>query len=276
MRITTVLYTILILFVAFTLGSGNARSGTITLRTKMTLSVVEDRIKVQLDATNTGNEPAKKVKAKLTIFDRSLTSDTVEQIGVQESKSFFFEIAIPGGKQGRFAFVGEVFFHDSGLNSFSALSGGTFLLASKYLPAATSRVSPVTLTQKGTLQIFLKSSLKHDEPFKITLFLPHALTTPQRVREMEIPPGRETPVAFDIVNRVGFGGAKYPIFCVVEYRQKSQQDALLVRSLVKIKAPENWFTKTRWYWLWGLGGICVAWTVFFVLLIIKRKGSDTI
>ena len=241
------------------LAVSKADGGVITLRVKMTLSVAGDRVSVKADATNTGTDPVRKVQAVLHIFDRSFTSETLERIDVKQSRSFSFDVSIPEGKQGRFPFVGEIFFHDSNLNTLSALSAGLFQLKSRYPPGLTGRATPLTLSREGTLRVQIANPLPRPQICKATLYLPHALAASDRQKQIPLEAHKETAIEFQVKNRYGYGGANYPIFCVLEYEENSHHNAVLVRAAVRIKEPINWFVRTRWYWLGGLAVILMGW-----------------
>lgn len=236
----------------------------------MTLSVLSDRITVKLEASNTGDEAGKKIRAVLHIFDHILKSQTFNRLDAGKSHTFFFDVAVPEDRHGQFAFIGEVVFHDDNLHPFSAISAGTFLLRNKYPSLIQGRCSDISFEKKGPLTVYVKNTSPRPQTVKATLYLPYALMAIEKEKRFRIKANDETPVNFELKYRYNIGSAVYPFFCVLEYEEKENHHASLVQSTARIMEPKNWFTKTRWYWLAGLGGICVAWTVFFFMGTIKR------
>ena len=264
---------------SFLIGLSHANpveAGGISIRSRMTLSVLSDKITVKLEASNTGDESGKKIHAVLKIFDRIFESQTLDRLDAGKSHTFFFDVAVPDKRNGQFAFIGEVVFHDANLHPFSALSAGTFLFRNRYPSLIQGRCPGMSFEKKERFTVYVKNTSPRPQTVKATLFVPYALTAVEKEKQFQIKANDETTVEFEIKYRYDIGSAVYPFFCVLEYEEKENHHASLVQSTARIMEPKNWFTKTRWYWLAGLGGIGVAWTVFFVLLIIKRKGRDTI
>ncbi len=225
----------------------------------MTLSVADERVRVLLEAENKGNESAERVKAVLHIFGGAVEAQPIDRIDAGNKTSFAFELPLPKEKTGRFPFVGEVFFHDHRMNPYSALTAGTFPAAGGSKPGISARASYIAVATRGTLKIIVTNRLGSVQPLKATLFLPYALTASRLEQEIQAEPGKQSAVEFELSNRCGIGGARYPIFCVLEYDENGAPNTVLVQSLVTIKEPENWFVRTRWYWLWGFFGILGVW-----------------
>jgi len=269
--IRVVLAACLVIGLSQGLSANRVEAGGISIRSRMTLSVLSDRITVKLEASNTGDEAGKKIRAVLHIFDYILKSKTFDRLDAGKSHTFFFDVTVPEDRHGQFAFIGEVVFHDDNLHPFSAISAGTFLLRNKYPSLIHGRCSDISFEKKGRFTVYVKNTSPRPQTMKATLYLPYALMALEKEKRFRIKANDETPVNFELKYRYNIGSAVYPFFCVLEYEEKENHHASLVQATARIVEPKNWFTKTRWYWLAGLGGIGVAWTVFFVLLSIKRQ-----
>ncbi len=238
---------------------GKALAGNLSIRMRMTLSIVSDTIKVKVDATNHGTEPAHKLCAYLHIFEQSLASEILDRLKVHETRSFYFKVPIPSGKRGRFPFIGEVFFHDANRHPFSALSCAVFNLKCKSHSYLTGHVPDMSIGGKGNLSLLITNLTSFPRKCTATLYLPHGLTTPKRQKNLQLDPYGKRKADFLLKNRYGIGGATYPVFCTIEYDEKGINHVEIVRSTVRIKECQNWFVKTRWYWLCGMVPIVLWW-----------------
>jgi len=255
------------------LWAGAGHAGVITLRTQMALSVADRGITVRVTTVNAGSEAAQKVSAVLHIFGQTLQSGRIEAIAVQATHVFEFDIRIPGNKEGRFPFVGEVFFHDDRQKTYSALSAGLFVLNNRHPVSLTGTAPFVELDRTGTLSITLTNRLARPQTVSATLYLPHALRCSENKTTLNLEARGKQTLLFEIVNHSGSGGAKYPVFCVLESDSDGQHNTALVGTTVNIREPGNWFVQTRWYWLWGLGGLGLIWCGVGVRRIGKRERS---
>jgi len=243
-----------------------ADAGTITIKMRMSLSIVNGQIKVRMEVTNRGTETAGKLRALLRIFDRSLTSEILDRLEVQETGSFHFKIPVPPGKRGRFSFVGEVFFHDARQSRFSSLACTTFNLKEKPRLKLTGHAPNLTIWDKGNLRVGFTSLSSMPLKGKATLYLPQNLTTPSNKKTIRFEPFEAKKVNFPLKNRYGAGSGSYPVFCILEWELRGIHYTEVVKTSIRLKKYKNWFRKTKWYWLGGMIPILLYWMV----LLFKR------
>lgn len=243
-------------------------AGTITLRMKMTLTVASGRIKVRIDASNRGTEAAQNLRAFLYIFDRTLTSEVLDRLEKEETRSFNFEIPKPAEKRGRFAFTGKVLFHDANNHPFSALACNTFNIVYNPSPQFTGHIPHLTVKERGKLRIQVINLTSGNRTCRVLLRLPHGLISPVNPKSLKLGPYGKSEVNFQIENRYGIGAATYPIFCILEDKSGKDHYAEILRSMIQIKESKNWFHQTKWYWLAGIVPIILCW---IVVLSFRRK-----
>ena len=70
----------------------NVSAGVIRISLKTTLSIRNGLIQTKIVATNTGTDAAHRLQGVLHIFDRTIISDKIEQLGVQKSHTFDIKI----------------------------------------------------------------------------------------------------------------------------------------------------------------------------------------
>ena len=250
---------ILIFLLASQVAAASCWGGTLSIGIRSTLSISADRIRVVVFAENNGNESAYGVQAFLYIFDRRYSSDAVDQLGMKQNRSFHFEIPLETEQKGEFPFVGEVLYHDSNRLPITALSAGTFKLGSPGGGLLSGRAQELTLVLNESVSVKISSRDPAPRDMIATLYLPRGLTTPQNQKQVGLMPFGTAAVDFPLKHRQGAGNATYPVFCILTYHAAGVAHAAVVQTVVHVKDFQNWFIRTRWYWLGGGGLIVLGW-----------------
>lgn len=230
--------------------------GTLIISSRTTLTILADRIRVDIFAENKGNESAYGVQACLYIFDRRFSTGTVDQLGVNQNRTFHIEVPLPADQKGEFPFVGEVLYHDINRLPVTALSAGTFKLGSAGGGLLSGRAPELTLTANESLSVKISSKDPAPRDVIAALYLPRGLTTPQKQKQVGLKPFETAAVDFPLTHRHKTGGATYPVFCTLTYHDAGVACAAVVQTVVHVKDFQNWFVRTRWYWL-GAGGLII-------------------
>jgi hypothetical protein len=249
----------------------NVSAGVIRISLKTTLSIRNGVIQTKIVATNTGTDAAHRLRGVLHIFDRTIISDKIDRLGVQKSHAFDINIDLPKDKKGIYPFIGEVRFHDANQHPFSALSAETFKVKSRLFKEVKGTATNPTVKRKGKLEIrVITNPFANPLNLKATLYLPYALSASESKQEIFIASGEGKDFSFDLNNRFGAGGAKYPAFCTLEYNVNGHHQTILIRSVIRIQEAENWFIATKWFWLAGLPVLLVGW----IGIGVWAKGND--
>ena len=234
-------------------------AGVIRITLKTTLSIRNGMIQTKIVATNTGTDAAHRLRGVLHIFDRTIISDKIERLGVQKSHTFHININLPKDKKGIYPFIGEVRFHDTNQQPFSALSAGTFKVKSRFFKGVKGKATNPTVKREGKLEIQVTNQFVKPLNLRAKLYLPYALSVSESTQKISIASREAKDFSFDLNNRFGAGGAKYPAFCTLEYNVNGHHQTILMRSVIRIQEAENWFIATKWYWLAGLPVLFVGW-----------------
>ena len=240
-------------------------AGVIRISLKTTLSIRNGVIQTKIVATNTGTDAAYRLRGVFHIFDRTLVSDKIELLDVQKSHTFDISIKLPENKKGIYPFIGEVRFHDANQHPFSALSAGTFKVRSRFFKGVTGKATKPTVKREGKLEIQVTNQFAKPLILRAKLYLPYALSVSESTQQISIASREAKDFSFDLNNRFGAGGAKYPAFCTLEYNVNGHHQTILMRSIIRIQEAENWFIATKWYWLAGLPVLFVVWIGIGVL-----------
>jgi hypothetical protein len=229
---------------------------TLIISNRSALTISADRIRVEIFTENRGSEPAYRVQAHLYIFGRRYSADAVDQLGVNQSRLFQFVLPLPPEQKGEFPFVGEILYHDAGGLPVSALCADTFKLGSPGGTLLSGRAPEITLPANENLSVQIGSRDSAPREVLVTLYLPTSLKTPQNQKRIRLKPIETAGVDFPLTVRHGTGDATYPVFCILTYRDGGVAHAAVIQTIVHVKDFQNWFVRTRWYWL-GAGGLIV-------------------
>jgi hypothetical protein len=271
MRLLLYKIVLLILSTCFVVGlGGNVSAGVIRISLKTTLSISNGVIQTKIVATNTGTDAAHRLRGVLHIFDRTIISDKIERLGVQKAHTFDMKIELPKDKKGVYPFIGAVRFHDANQHPFSALSAGTFKVKSRLFKGVKGTATNPTVKRKGKLEMRVTNTSANPISMRATLYLPDALSASESKQKIFIASKEAKDFSFDLNNRFGAGGAKYPAFCTLEYNVNGHHQTILMRSVIRIQEAENWFIATKWYWLAGLPVLLVGW----IGIGVWAKGND--
>ena len=260
MRLLLYKIVLLILSACIVVGlGGNVSAAVIRISLKTTLSIRNGVIQTKIVATNTGTDAAHRLRGVLHIFDRTIVSDKIERLGVQKSHTFDMKIKLPKDKKGVYSFIGAVRFHDANQHPFSALSAGTFKVKSRLFKGVKGKATNPTVKREGKLEMWVTNTSANPISMRATLYLPDALSASESKQKIFIASKETKDFSFDLNNRFGAGGAKYPAFCTLEYNANGHHQTILMRSVIRIQESENWFIATKWYWLAGLPVLLVGW-----------------
>ena len=265
------IFRVIIFLLASAVAADPCLGGTLTISTRTTLTLYADRIQADVFVENNGNEPAYGVQANLYIFDRHYSAGAVDQLGVKQNRSFRFDVPLPTDQKGELPFVGEVLYHDASRLPVTALSAGTFKLGSSGNGLLSGRAPELTLTANESLSVKIISGDSKSRDVLATLYLPRALTTPQKQKHITLKPFGTAAVDFPLTHRHGAGSATYPVFCTLTYHDAGVAQTAVVRSTVHVKDFQNWFVRTRLYWL-GAGVLIIMGWVWIGVTAGGRMG----
>ena len=253
--------------------SEQAMARSITMQTTMTFSVTQDHVKVEIKGTNKGSEYARHVHAILYLFDTTIISESTDNLPIHASHSFYFSIAIPKDKKGDFPIVGEIVFHDTTGNVYSALTASVLALLSvpgKDLIEA--HIPEISMVRQGFLTVGIQNRASQALMCVVNLFLPKALTTPDSKKRITLEGHGKAKLDFKILNRYPLNTADYSVFSVLTWIDDGISRVLKRESRIKtVKAP-NRLIIARKHWL--KGGILLI-PLWLGILWINRKKSPS-
>lgn len=234
-------------------------AGTLSISTRSTLTISGDRILLDVFVENRGSEPAYRVQAHLYIFDQRRRADPVDRLEAKQRRTFQFEVLRPPDQKGEFPFVGEILYHDAGRRPMAAFSAGTFKLDSSGGSLLSGRAPELTLTGNRSLSVTVSSRDSKPRDVLATLYLPPFLKTPQKQKQIRLKPFGTAAVDFPMASGRNAGAVTCPVCCILTSHGAGVAHAAVVETVVQVKDYQNWFVRTRWYWLGAGSLILMGW-----------------
>ena len=264
---------LLLLLACVLLWETQAIAGILKIETQTTVEVAGDLLKVTVNVTNNGTEPALNVQVHLHTLGQHQDSPIKPQLDSGQSETVLFEKTISGKKKGRYPLTVYVDFHDSNQYPFSALSGMTFHVDEDVNPNLIALAEDITLEKNGELSIEIKNLGPRSKEVLVSLILPKELSAQRQTINFEMDPRSEKRLDFGLTNFSALPGANYPIFCYIEYDLENTHYTAMAKAAVNIANKENLFRRFRWLWI-TLTTILSAMLVMIIIKGFKKKNME--
>jgi len=264
---------LLLLLACVLLWETQAIAGILKIETQTTVEVAGDLLKVTVNITNNGTEPALNVQVHLHTLGQHQDSPIKPQLDSGQSETVLFEKTISGKKKGRYPLTVYVDFHDSNQYPFSALSGMTFHVDEDTNPNLIALAEDITLEKNGELSIEIKNLGPRSKEVLVSLILPKELSAQRQTINFEMDPRSEKRLDFGLTNFSALPGANYPIFCYIEYDLENTHYTAMAKAAVNIANKENLFRRFRWLWI-TLTTILSAMLVMIIIKGLKKKNME--
>ncbi len=249
--------------------SAPAIAGIIQIEIRTSVTVTDGIPEIEVTATNKGDEPACNVQVHLVLSGKSSSHKGKDLLREGESATVFFRKMPSPSKAGTYPLITRITFQDINRHPFSAVSCSSFSIGSSANSALECLGKALSISRNGLLRFSVKNKGSRSRTTTATLVLPEELSTPVPRRELVVEPGAEALLLFEISNFSALVGAAYPVFCYLEYDSGNAHYTEVGNSAVRIVSAENWFRRTRPFWL----GLAIVTGVILVLCQFKRKGA---
>ena len=250
--------------------NASAIAGILTIEIKTSITVAGDLLTVGITTTNRGNEPAYNVQVHLIALDEKQSGPIKNQLPVDQPDTVVLKRALSRAKKGRHPLIVLVDFYDANQYPFSAVSCTTFYFKDNINADLVCLGYDTSIEDNGLLPFKIKNVDHSPKTVQGTLILPKELSSPNPKVNLQIDPGEEKIVSFDIHNFSALSGATYPVFCYFEYDLGDTHYTSVAKTVVTILKKKNFFKRTLWIWIM-LAVILVS--IPIIMVIRRRKKS---
>jgi len=261
----TIFY-ILCIALSLFLNKAIALGGSLTIAPRMDIQVHKGYIDVKVMVTNSGPESAYKVGVKLRVFEETWTAGAIDTLSVKRSATFNFKPFLSKSQKGRYPITAVVTFHDENRYPFSTLACATFKVNEDRSATISATGADISINRGGNLIVKVKNTKGKSKKIRASLILPRGITSDNHRQTFQLANVTKN-LVFSLRNKKTQPGTQHPYYVFLEYDQEGLHYSALIGGKIKMgdKKAINWFTRTRWYWLAGLGVWVMIWGLFAVI-----------
>lgn len=250
-------------------GPSAGTASQISLQTQATSFFKNGEIRVTVDITNKGDEPAHSIQVEASIGSRTVRSLTRDQLPAGGIFPVSVELGSAPTPPGMHTIILRVHYTDGRGYPFTAVTSVPVVSAvpnsdhepinARLTSAWTRRHNEVILTLAAQTNLTLDAH--------ISLVLPEELKCPKPEIDVAIPPREEQRCRFQVDNVSGLPGSTYTVIAVIDYMLNGQHRSATATGSVSIKTPDP-------FPLWiKMVGACVIVGLLIAFGILQFKGK---
>jgi len=229
----------------------DAKAGTITITTDVSVAAKDRALAVTLKITNSGNEAAQTVAPEVRLADRSVRAPGAASL--PPGRPFETTVDLPWDTTvtGQWRVVTAVDYTDRNGYPFQAM-----------------QIALVSLGTASPSLARLKSLSEVPRQATIHFFVPRGLEVMEPVRPLPLAPWSDAHVEARVVNRSAVAGSRIPLFVAVEYDDAGGHHTSLAHDLLEVRTVES---ARGWYAFMTAAVVVAAWVV--VLTVRRWRAS---
>lgn len=259
------IFHILCIALSLFLNKAIALGGSLTLTPRMDIQVSKNHIDVKVMVTNVGLESAYKVGVKLRVFEETWTAGAIDTLSVKNSETFRFKPFLSKSQKGRYPITAVVTYRDENRYPFSTLACATFKVDEDRSATISATGADISINRGGNLIVKVKNTKGKSKKIRASLILPRGITSDNHRQTFQLDNVRKN-IVFSLRNKKAQPGTQHAYYVFLEYDQEGLHYSVLVGGKIKLRdETTNWLTRTRWYWLAGLGVWVLIWGLFAVI-----------
>lgn len=228
-----------------------AHGAHITMATQFSVTQAADGLVLAVSVQNRGNVPAHAIQVEVSVEGESLLGPVLDQLAVDESTSVEFDLADHFQEPGRYPLVIRVFYKDAAGHRFTALIVGFYNHDTAVTPDVFIEGQAATVPVDGRDRVIfvLRNEGSETRTLDLELHLPEELSATRRRVIVEIPPGSEATVMFDLENYSGLANSRYPVTLVGRYEHDGHSYGVAGTATIQLGSESPEMSRPTWIWL---------------------------
>jgi len=242
----------------------------ITLETKSGSSFRQGEVSVNVEITNSGDEPAMSVQVEAILGDRSLTSPLCEELPVGQTHRAVLEMGPPPAPAGIHTVILKVHYTDGRGYPFTALTsiGVVTTVPELDREPLTATLAPSPSRRRNELTLTVATSTEEPMEAHIRLVLPGELSCKKPDLDVSVPPRETQTCRFLVDNEGALPGSTYAILAVIDYTIRGQHRSVVAGGTLSIKGAQPW-PRTR-----RTGGLIIIAVLLMAFGVIQFRRKD--
>ena len=265
------MYKVLIIFSAIlgiNLFSDNCESGYITIKVDTRATVNENRLKLDINLTNNGNEAAYNVVVSADLYGERKVSKKNEKLDVKKELSVKFDYELNLERQGTYSVVLTVNYADANLHGFSVISVPQFNYMENVSPLLSCNIDKLYLSKRGDLNLSLKNLDENEKNIESRVVLSRELTISNPIQNIKLMPKSEKNITYNVKNTTAIEGSSYACYAILEYVFNDKHYSHVSSGIIKVIAGKKFVIKYKWI---IIVSVSIIFVVFVALQFFSKK-----
>jgi hypothetical protein len=253
----------------------SAFGASITMVTGFSVEMKSGRPVLKVATENRGNVPAHDVQFEIMFDDTVFSGPVAGTLDVGGKTSTEESLADVLKVPGRYPVVIRTHYRDDSGYRFSALSSGYFDYRSAVIPGIfiSGRPAKMPVDGRTRLEFVLRNDSDTRQMIDLTLFLPNELSVSHEYSSVELGPGQEMTVAYELENYSALVGSSYQVVLIGRYDGAGSRLGVTGATVVRVTGNDVTADRPRWAWF-VLGGVLPG-VLVFVWLANKKTAPKS-
>lgn len=261
-KMYSVLLSVFTLLVIF-LFSDYCEAGFISIKIETKATVTGNRLKLDINVTNKGDESAFNVIVSADLNGDQKASQIKEELKVNSLLHVEFIYDLMVERQGKYPVILTVDYTDANFYNFSTFSAPLFIYKENVSAAISCKIDKVEIVNSGKLNLVVKNLDEIRKNIRCKLVLSKELTISNPVQNITLLPKSEENIVFHINNASALEGSNYSGFAILEYDINDKHYSSISPGVVKIITGKKFAVKYKWV-------VIVSVSVLFVIFVVLQ------
>ncbi len=228
----------------FSVGATPAAAGSIGFEIKATVTASTERVELELDIRNTGDETAFSIRPRVTLGQRTVSGRTRTSLAAGAGHSWTLLLHDKGLPRGSYIAVATVAYSDVNAYPFEALAAAPFDVGTTRRPALRGTLSVPVLAgqQKQTGRLAIAGDDARGNRYSIRLFAPRGIRARLAESEISFDTKDRVILPVEITNTGLLAGSNVRILALIDSLDEGSPQTDLVRGAIRIKSAERLLT----------------------------------
>jgi len=239
----------------------------ITIDTRVETKLQGDKLTINVELTNRGDEPAYNLLVNIEIGRHSQAGKPVEKLEAGEVFKSQFNFDISFGKPGTYPLITRIDFTDLNQYPFSFVSLTDLIYGEGGPPKIAVRMKPLEMAEEDKLHLTVKNLDANEKEISVRLITPKEITPREPLRVLNLAPKEHQVLYFPVSNSSALVGSDYAIYALMSYEDEGRHYFTSASGSIRIIEKKK-LTRQQLYLLLG---IPLGILVLYLLFILRKK-----
>ncbi len=206
-----------LLFILGAAAPGAAHASFISIEIGSGAELLQNKLKVSVRVTNKGDESAGNVKTSIEAGGRRIYGKARKVLAPNEHFTEEFTNEVSFEKPGRYPVLISVDYTDANQYPFNAMTINYADYGDAPNARVTGNIGVLDVSDRERMKVSVKNVDEVQRKVSVRLVTSKEFAVSDKVQEIDLSPGEEKKLIFDIRNNGGLSGSTYPVFALITY-----------------------------------------------------------